>query len=427
MGTGPILPGNSQAAANSQAHWNSPGTVTGPVENPAGQIPGINVPPPAPQGGGVTADVNLDDVEDVDIESVNVWNHGEAKAQGLTFRSWGDPHEVSGDGLKFDNYQRGTFTKLMSATGDFMLQTRQDPWIKNPSVTVNTAAAVKSGKDIVSFDAKTNELMINGRKVALEPGATYPLPGGGSVKVNAPTAEQDAADIIGTIDITTDKGDFVQIERKQSNKIRNAQGELVEVSGDERYIDIRGAVSPNRKDGEVRGSLGAIDRDTDASNDMVGRDGKVYKINPKDQQAVDKFLDEWRANTAEDLLLINNDMHGFRESFDVDGDGKYAIVDDGMGGFKEAYDLNKDGALTMQEYIVASARIRAMGHSSSIATHLVEGNAKLFDRNKDGTLTDAEYFKNALGWDITDFFKTEEKEEEEPKDQPVAAPAPQPQ
>jgi hypothetical protein len=69
------------------------------------------------------------------------------------FRLWGDPHAVAGDGRHFDNELVGTLTQLKSASGDFELQTTQAHPPGKKNVTLNTSAALKFGKDVVTFDA----------------------------------------------------------------------------------------------------------------------------------------------------------------------------------------------------------------------------------------------------------------------------------
>ncbi|MEB3223395.1 MAG: hypothetical protein VKS61_15070, partial [Candidatus Sericytochromatia bacterium] len=202
------------------------------------------------------------------------WDHGQAAVDGRTFKSWGDPHEVTGDGGKFDNMKEGSFVKARSATGDFELQTVQgkDKSGRWPGATVNHAAAVKAGKDTVAYNGLTKTLTINGQAKALKDGETFKLPDGGSV-----SKTKDG------LTITSPAGDKVNIHQK------------------DKYIDISGEIGPNRKDGEVRGSLGNFDADKNGDNDLVGRDGKLVG-SPKDKAAVDKFIEQWRTKPEENLF-----------------------------------------------------------------------------------------------------------------------------
>lgn len=202
------------------------------------------------------------------------WPTTDKPIEGRTFRSWGDPHEESGDGLKFDNMKVGTFTKLRSASGDFEVQATQgkDATGRWPGATLNHAIAVKSGNDVVAYDGLKKELSINGKQVPVPAnGQSIALPGGGWVT--------------GTADgprITTNKGDIVQIEQKDG------------------YIDFRGEVAAERKDGEIRGSVGAFDNDKDGGNDLLGRTGTQPMNN------LDAFLEDWRVKPGESLFNRND-------------------------------------------------------------------------------------------------------------------------
>ena len=242
---------------------------------------GLQAPANPPAGGGVTTPPSTP-TPPSSPQPTDCWPVGEKNANGRTFKSWGDPHEVSGDGGKFDNMKQGTFTKLKSASGDFEVQTTQDKdksgrW---PGATLNHKAAVKSGNDVVAYDGLAKSLTINGQKVDMpKPGQSVDLPGGGKV--------------VGTADgvqIQTAKGDKVNIHQKDSS------------------IDSSGEISPNRKDGEVRGSIGAFDADTTAGNDLVGRDGKQYNMGNK--QSLDAFLEDWRVKPGEDLFAPKNPAGG---------------------------------------------------------------------------------------------------------------------
>ncbi|MBM3267592.1 MAG: VWD domain-containing protein [Candidatus Sericytochromatia bacterium] len=218
-------------------------TTTVPATTVAGDVK-TTVP------GGTTSTVQLED------------------AKGLTFRSWGDPHEVSGDGLKFDNMGIGYYTALKSASGDLMVVKRQEsiPNTGADGSTVNTEAAVKAGDDVVKYNTKNNKLHINDQEVTLKDGETRALPGGGSVTKKG-----------NKITVTSPKGDEITFVD---------QG---------KYMDLEGKLSPSRKDGEVTGSLGRFDKDTDASNDLVLRDGTQAKTQAE-------FIDNWKTNDAENLL-----------------------------------------------------------------------------------------------------------------------------
>jgi hypothetical protein len=152
--------------------------------------------------------------------------------KGTQFHTIGDPHEMTLDGEHYDNMRSGTFTKLKAKDGSFELQTRQT--VVAPGITANDAAAVKLGKDVVSFDAKSNELFVNGEKKELKPGEELKLEGG-TVKAGAQP---------GAFDITSAKGDKVQIQSMGG------------------WMNVSGEVSPNRIEDELEGTLGDLNGDT---------------------------------------------------------------------------------------------------------------------------------------------------------------------
>ncbi len=212
----------------------------------------------------------------------DAWPMGDKNVNGRTFKSWGDPHEVSGDGGKFDNMKSGTFTKLKSASGDFEVQTTQakDTSGRWPGATLNHKAAIKSGSDVVAYDGLAKTMSINGKNVPIpKEGQSVALPGGGQV--------------VGT---------------KDGVQVQTAKGDKVNVHQKDHYIDISGEISANRKDGEVRGSVGAFDHDSTAGNDLIGRDGKSYNMG--DAKSLDTFLEDWRVKPGEDLFAPKDPAGG---------------------------------------------------------------------------------------------------------------------
>ena len=207
--------------------------------------------------------------------------------EGGTFRSHGDPHEVTGDGLKFDNYLTGTFTAFQSASGDLVLQKYQEKDDKGrwAGATLNKAAGLQVGNNTISYDIRGDQLMINGKQVSTKPGSEFKLPDGGSVSVAAN----------GDITVNSAIGDKITIEKRDG------------------YIDFRGEISSSRPSGSVFGSLGSFDADTDPTNDLRRPDGSLFPITyepnksannqiGENQDYVNQFLELWRVPTNKDLI-----------------------------------------------------------------------------------------------------------------------------
>ncbi|MEB3329935.1 MAG: hypothetical protein VKQ33_11945 [Candidatus Sericytochromatia bacterium] len=312
------------------------------------------------------------------------WDHGQAVVEGKRFSSVGDPHETTGDGGKFDNMKEGNFVKARSASGDFELQTVQgkDKSGRWPNATVNHAAAVKSGNDTVAYNGLDKTLTVNGEKKELKDGETLNLPDGGKV-TKTPEGLQ----------IVSKAGDTVNIKQQDN------------------YIDVSGEIGPDRKDGEVRGSLGNFDADKDASNDLVGRDGTVMG-DPKDAAAVDKFIEEWRAKPEENLFgddPIGGTGPGTGDTAEAKADKEafkqLDINEDNMLDGNELdeatkkYDINNDGGVDLMEFLKGRDGDRkAQGGDAAGAAPpkpavddaAIEAEFKARDITGNGTLTGTE-------------------------------------
>lgn len=99
--------------------------------------------------------------------------------------SYGDPHLITFDGHRYSFQTVGEFILAKSTDGIFEVQTRQSA--VNKSLSLNSAVAMKVGKNRVAFyskdfpDANTDTpLRINGKPTAVE-GDSLSLPGGGVI------------------------------------------------------------------------------------------------------------------------------------------------------------------------------------------------------------------------------------------------------
>lgn len=189
--------------------------------------------------------------------------------RGLYFASTGDPHETSGDGLKFDNRKMGLFTALKSDSADFMLQKYQmnGAMVGVPGTTLNRIAEIKAGANALRYDALADVLLVNGAALPLQSGQAVGLPGGAAVWRDGPVYS-----------VWTPAGDITNIRD---------QGV---------YLDITGRISPLRRHQKVKGSLGCFDIDTEVWNDLVLRDGTVTSD-------VSLFLKNWRTLDSERIYV----------------------------------------------------------------------------------------------------------------------------
>ncbi len=195
---------------------------------------------------------------------------------GASFSSVGDPHETSGDGLRYDNQRTGWFVGVQSdgvvANGPSHLMLQKEhqrsdalglPW---GSFTVNVAAALQVGPARVRYRAWGDVLEVDGQPVTLASGASRWLVGGGLLS--------------------------------RSNNVltvRSPLGDTVSFTDQGRYLDIRGTLSGERGSQRVKGSLGCFDADVMRVNDRCLRDGTVTL-------STERFLDAWTVARTESLF-----------------------------------------------------------------------------------------------------------------------------
>ena len=100
-------------------------------------------------------------------------NAGPSPITNANVRDIGDPHITTVDGTHYDFQAAGEFTMLKSGNGEFELQTRQSPvlttFTPGPNQhtglascpSLNTAVAVRVGKNIISYQAAKGALSSN--------------------------------------------------------------------------------------------------------------------------------------------------------------------------------------------------------------------------------------------------------------------------
>ncbi|OLT21572.1 hypothetical protein BJF78_08085 [Pseudonocardia sp. CNS-139] len=186
--------------------------------------------------------------------------------------SYGDPHLVTVDGLRYDMHGVGEYVALAADTGDMEIQIRQQPVPGSRTLSINTGVAVRAGGDRVAVTpAGTSGIEVRvagGPPVA--PGTTT-LPGGATLRV----AERQAA-------LWWPDGSAVGVSR---NPLALDLG--VDLA-DARQGHVRGLLGPfGPRDGRVE----ARDGTPVAFADLADRDG-LYR----------RFADTWRITQEESLF-----------------------------------------------------------------------------------------------------------------------------
>lgn len=187
----------------------------------------------------------------------------------VTFKSWGDPHEEGGNGVKFDNTYAGTFLALQTLTKDFIIQknqgaSRNGKWAGK---TVNDAVAIKSNCDVFLHYLDNDRSFLNQDPVSFTPGRAVTAPKGMTIVRNGDV-----------FTVATPQGDTVVIRRRE----RGA------------YLDLEGTVAGNRVVHEVQGSLGTYNNGSHADA-MRLRDGTVAPD-------LTTFLRNWAVRGDENLF-----------------------------------------------------------------------------------------------------------------------------
>ena len=193
--------------------------------------------------------------------------------QGYAFRAYGDPHVVTGDGLKFDLSLIGEFVGFASRTGDFALHTRVGPGLIDPKHTFNLAVAVRLGAVVVAYDATTRRLTVDGKPLWLLAGQERRLAGGALIRA-----------------------------LPRGWELVSAKGDRVWLTPVGDHLDFRVEPGPGRTDGEIVGALGVLDADDRPENDLRDRAGVVVTP-PTGPASEGRFLEGWRVTPAERLLM----------------------------------------------------------------------------------------------------------------------------
>jgi hypothetical protein len=235
------------------------------------------------------------------------------KNAGLTVVSWGDPHEITGDGLQFENQNSGWFTALKSISaikkdgskGELMMVKRQNPCFDG-SVMCNMAMGLYVAGSTVGIDTVKSyadngagaPVLISGAVVQLAQGGVAPLANNGRLTRLADWTDT-SGDLVRSYQLVSPLGDVIQFDL---------------VAG--LYANITATASQLRSTDAVRGSLGALDADHDCSNDLATRfvTGTQYFPVTKnadgscsaDDATVGQFLSMWKT-VAGDFAMAGCD------------------------------------------------------------------------------------------------------------------------
>jgi len=185
----------------------------------------------------------------------------------------GDPHLLTFDGKRYDFQAAGEFVLARSKTGDFEIQTRQQPWQDSPYVAVNTAVAIKVGGQKAEFQVTSTsiKLLVDGKNTSL---ADMTFKDGTTLAVSEETGAQ----------LTWQDGTSITIRR---------------VGG---YgLDAAVDPSPSRA-GQFEGLLG--DANGDETNDLKLR-GKDTVVKADFSSLYPAYADSWRISQSESLFTYD--------------------------------------------------------------------------------------------------------------------------
>jgi len=183
-----------------------------------------------------------------------------------------DPHERTGDGLRFDFQGAGEFLISSSPDKDVLIQARMEPYGTSTLVTLGTAVAASAAGDRVAVYANDKTPLTIDGKVETRPDLSVRLPHGGIVERH---------------------GSLVTIDWPGGSRLG-----VTRVGGHLDFsFDPDAATAPT-----LAGLLGSADGD--ATNDFTTRDGTVIDQNYPafTTKLYDPFGKSWRITQAESLF-----------------------------------------------------------------------------------------------------------------------------
>ncbi|WP_242028678.1 Calx-beta domain-containing protein [Anabaena sp. FACHB-1250] len=184
--------------------------------------------------------------------------------------SWGDPHMKTLDGIYYEFQSVGFFTLLKSTTDDFEIQARQESWIYNPNVSVNTAVAIKIGGNRFQLDLSANPLKIDGIATNL-PNGQYQLIGNNNI-----------------------------VRSNNTYTIYSENGDQIQVALNGNHINVFAYPASNRQ-GNLVGLLGNYNGNP--NDDFALRNGTVIGGQPDYNRIYGDYDDSWGVTQADSLFI----------------------------------------------------------------------------------------------------------------------------
>ncbi|WP_371415551.1 bluetail domain-containing putative surface protein [Dolichospermum sp. UHCC 0260] len=202
---------------------------------------------------------------------------------------WGDVHLRTFDGLWYDQQSFGDFILVKSTVDDWQIQTRQNPWIYNSNVSVNTAFATTVDGHRVLFDKFLDDgkkLKIDGNQVTLTSGESL---------------------TIGNSKISRQGNSYTLIYAGQDGILSTGDDDQLIASDNESYVDIN-VLPSNGRAGLLQGFLG--NADGIISNEFTLRSGTLLSSNPTWEQIHGVWAESWRVPESESLFTTPSPFQG---------------------------------------------------------------------------------------------------------------------